>query len=539
MTTNYIDIPTELREKPLWLQYYLSPDPKRPDKKPRKHPEVKYATPEDRKANLRTLDHLLANRQLSRSGGGYQRWVDKSEGFTYVDLDRVRNPETAEIQEWALNLIRELDTYCEVSASGKGFHLVLRATLPRDYHKDPDQVEIYSGNIPNKLVALTGEVYSFCLEIKDRQEQADSLLKRAEAREFNKEAPLASERQLPSVDVPDPSYWREVFHLGSELDPKPGRIFIKGFLEEGITAIGSLSGVGKTWIGLSISHALISGEPLFGRFPVQEKANVLYLVPEMGGRKFRERMRKMRIAMDGLFFCQTVRDGACDLSDPFLLEAVKDMRPVIILDTAIRFQTGDENLSTDQAQGLGARLFNLINHGAASVICMHHRSKGAAGMEMTLENALRGSGDFGAMSDCVWGVEHARLRKGKDGDPDDYLKESQNLTRLYLECVKPRDMEPADPFVIQGRPYIDEKGDFVVLSEREEPDTKRNDDKDAAIRELAEIQPTIGLKGICRKLGVGSDRVYRVLNAVGLELHNGKWVPKETGLSPGLPDAAP
>lgn len=520
--TKFQYIPEELRQQPLWLQYYLSPDPKKPDKKPRKHPAVKYATAEDRKANLRSLDCLMANRTLA-AGGGYQRWVDKAEGYTYVDIDRVRDPETGEVQEWAQELIRELDTYCEISASGKGFHLVMRATLPRDFHKDPDQVEIYSGNIPNKLIALTGDADLPYLAIKDRQATAESLLRRAEDRQFNKEAPLAAEIQLPSVDTPDPSHWRDVFHLGSELDSRLGRVFIEGILEEGITSIGSLSGVGKTWIGLSISHALISGQPLFGRFNVEERTNVLYLVPEMGGRKFRQRMEKMRISMDGSFFCQTVRDGAIDLNDPFLLEAVGDMRPTVILDTAIRFQSGDENSSTEQAQGLGARLFNLINHGAASVICMHHRSKAAGSEDMTLENTLRGSGDFGAMSDCVWGVEHAKLNgKAKPEEKAAYVKESQLLTRLYLECVKPRDMEPADPFVIQGRPYIDNFGDFRVLSEREEP-VAGDDGKDAEILKAIENDDTISIKGICRKLDVGPDRVYRVTKENELSRVDGKW----------------
>lgn len=84
----YEHIPAELRTPQLWLQYYLSPDLKKPEKKPRKHPCVKYATPGDRAANLRSLDYLLENRPAQK---GVQRYVDKSEGFTYIDLDHVRN----------------------------------------------------------------------------------------------------------------------------------------------------------------------------------------------------------------------------------------------------------------------------------------------------------------------------------------------------------------------------------------------------------------------------------------------------------------
>lgn len=311
--------------------------------------------------------------------------------------------------------------------------------------------------------------------------------------------------------------WRDVFHMGCELDSAPGRVFIEGFLEEGITSIGSLSGVGKTWIGLSISHALTTGEPLFGRFKVREKTNVLYLVPEMGGRKFRERMVKMRIPMDGRFYCQTITDGACDLrNNPLLLAAIEDMRPVVILDTAIRFQTGEENSSTDQAQGLGAAIMNLIRHGAAAVICMHHRKKDAANEDLSLENALRGSGDFGAVSDCVWAVENARKKKGNKWDAQ-YSQESKQLTRLYLECVKPRDMEPADPFIIQGRNYIDEKGDFVVLTtaadERgmsEPPTAPAVPDKLLA---LIKADQKISLRRLARQSGMGHERIENILAA--------------------------
>lgn len=315
-------------------------------------------------------------------------------------------------------------------------------------------------------------------------------------------------------------------------------------MEEGITSIGALSGVGKTWIGLSIAHALTTGEKLFGVFPVLEKANVLYLVPEMGGRKFRARMITMHIPMDGRFFCQTITDGACDLDDPLLKAAIEDMRPVVILDTAIRFQTGEENSSTDHAQGLGAKIFQLIKYGAGAVICLHHRAKAARNEELNLENALRGSGDFGGFSDVVWAVEHARKAKGNGWDKE-YTKESKNLTRLRLECVKPRDMDPADPFVIQGRPYIDQTGDFRVLATEveeieghEESIAPVAEDLDAKLAAEIKKDPEISLRKLCAAVGAGhttvNTRVYK---------EGGKWKfrkvePASTGeLKTGFDDA--
>jgi hypothetical protein len=514
--STYQNIPTELRTPPLWVPYTNVKDPKHPEKKPRKMPWLKWRTPEDRKG-FRSLDYWLGK---SRPFDGVQRWVEKSEGFTFIDLDRVRNPETGDIEPWAQQLILDLNTYCEISPSGKGFRLVARATLERDFHKDPDQIEIYSGNI-SKLMAMTGNLYTFA-GIEDRQSECDQLLARCEKREYNKETPLADdESPLPPVEPPDPTHWREVFHTGSELSTRPAVEFIEGILAEGVTGIGSHSGVGKTWVGLCIAKSLITGKPLFGQFPVKKQnVPVLYLIPEMGGSAFRKRMAALKIPMDGMFYCQTVRDGAIDLQDPFLLEAVSDMRPVVILDTAIRFLKGDEQSSSEISQAFGSKMFNLINRGAQAVIFMQHRAKGSKNIPLTLENVFRGTTDFGAMCDCAWGLENATAPEGYNkGSKEAYLKDSEGLTRLYMECVKPRDMKPADPFVIQGKPHIDETGDFKIVTDREEP-PELEGDTDERIRKMARDNPKVSFGAIRDKFGVGNSRITKVLG----EKKNGLWV---------------
>ncbi len=204
------------------------------------------------------------------------------------------------------------------------------------------------------------------------------------------------------------------------------------------------------------------------------------------------------------------------------------MRPVVILDTAIRFQAGDEQSSSQQAQGLGAKLFALIRAGAQAVICMHHRKKDLSDQTPTLENTLRGTGDFGAMADCVWCAEYPS-RKGDSS----YLEESKMLTRIALTCVKPRDMEPADPFVIQGRPHIDQKGDFGVLDLRpEEPESSEPKPDDQKVLILIKQNPSIGQHAIRRQTGFGGSRVERILRDAKVSKINGLWVfpPSEDGM---------
>src|SRR5215203_5725254 len=47
-----------------------------------------------------------------------------------VDLDKCLDPETGEIEPWAWAIIKELDSYTELSPSGTGVHVLVRATLP-------------------------------------------------------------------------------------------------------------------------------------------------------------------------------------------------------------------------------------------------------------------------------------------------------------------------------------------------------------------------------------------------------------------------
>ena len=195
------NIPTELRTPPLWVEYYLSRDEKKPNKKPRKHPVFKYATAEDRAANFKSLDYLINNRAEPRAGGGYQRWVDKTECLVYVDLDHVRNPETGEVKPEATAIIEKLNSYTEVSSGTDGFHIVCRGTLPEDFKVEGYWIEIYSGHTRNKLIAMTGDTLGLSVTIGNRQQELEELL--AQAKSNTGHVASVSKAELAVVDEPE------------------------------------------------------------------------------------------------------------------------------------------------------------------------------------------------------------------------------------------------------------------------------------------------------------------------------------------------
>lgn len=325
--------------------------------------------------------------------------------------------------------------------------------------------------------------------------------------------------------------WLEAFHTVSELESGDVRMLIEGIMPEGVNFIGSLAGVGKTWVALSMGRALSTGESFLGRFKVAEAVPVLYLVPEMGARSFRKRCEAMGMADNCMFLCRTLRDGLMPLTDRRLLDAVRALNPVVFLDSAIRFQSGDESSSSANATGLATGLFELLRLGAPAVQCLHHSPK-LSGKEftMTLENVLRGAGDIGAMCDAVWGLQHSRRRKGQKLDKD-YIAESRQLTRLTMQCVKARDFEPAEPLVIQGRPFIDEHGDFEIISEdgMSKPLPKQRQRLDT-LRKMIQGEPQVSINRISKATGWNADAVKTQAATLGYKRDEGEWVK-------GLPSA--
>jgi len=264
----------------------------------------------------------------------------------------------------------------------------------------------------------------------------------------------------PAIEVIEPvpyESWRQLFVDGSQMSSAPYGFLIDRILtEDSSMFIAALPGHGKTLIALSMARAFIYKKKLFGHFDVLEQLPVLYLIPESGEKSFRKRMVAFELddpmrwsdptkfPDKDMFLCRTMTQGKMiALTDPALLAAV-DGR-IIFLDTAIRFGNSANENDAAENRYLSEAIFSLLYHGARAVIGVHHSPKSAEKVDnMTLENMLRGSGDLGAMLDVAWGVRQL----------------NRKTTMLHVECLKPRDFEPPAPFVLEGRPHIDETHDF-------------------------------------------------------------------------------
>jgi hypothetical protein len=207
----------------------------------------------------------------------------------------------------------------------------------------------------------------------------------------------------------------------------------------------------------------------------------------------------------------TISDGAAlDLTDPILRAAIQELKPIVFLDTAIRFSSAeDENSASHNAKGLAREVFALIYAGSPAVVCLHHRAKDAAkAEELTLENTLRGSGDLGAIADAVYGLQYDR----GDGSAT-YLKESKRLVRLRVRCVKSRDFRSPEDFRIQLEPYLDQIGDLAYIAD-DEPTGPAESEVEKLSRAIAE-NPTATKVQLQEVTGIGRNRIERLAGQGG------------------------
>src|SRR5215217_2839291 len=92
-----------------------------------------------------------------------------------VDLDGCLDRLTGEIEPWAWTIIKELDSYTEISPSGTGVHVLLRATLPEDRNRK-GRFEAYDRG---RYFTVTGEHLAGTPQaIEGRQEELRAVVRR-------------------------------------------------------------------------------------------------------------------------------------------------------------------------------------------------------------------------------------------------------------------------------------------------------------------------------------------------------------------------
>ena len=120
-------IPNELKARPQWCNWKYA----RAGEKWTKHP---YNPRTGRKASstdIMTWSNFDTVFEAYEAGGydGIGFMFSSGDPYTGVDLDGCRDPETGEVEPWAAEIIRDLDSFTELSPSGAGFHILVQGKL--------------------------------------------------------------------------------------------------------------------------------------------------------------------------------------------------------------------------------------------------------------------------------------------------------------------------------------------------------------------------------------------------------------------------
>jgi hypothetical protein len=163
---DWANIPTELQSLPQW--FVSCPDTKRPlTYSDQFHTMVG--------AEWKTRSHMLTFERAVRLALGAGQHFNKSYGigivltaedpYVIIDLDdKIHNPATDADKSLFGAIVRTLDSYTEISSSGRGAHIIVHADgITTNFRRD--RVECYSSN---RFMILTGNVVGNRRDIRER-----------------------------------------------------------------------------------------------------------------------------------------------------------------------------------------------------------------------------------------------------------------------------------------------------------------------------------------------------------------------------------
>lgn len=170
------NIPNELKKLKQWVLWAYFDDKKA--KKPIKIPLQPNGqrAESDNETTWSTFDEVYTALQNHPHGFNGIGFMFKAP-YVGFDLDDSLDPETEEIDPTALYILSRLNSYTEISPSGKGFHVIVKINkpLPQNRYKKRGLYECYE---EKRFFTFTGNVFKNQREVQWRTDEAYEVVKK-------------------------------------------------------------------------------------------------------------------------------------------------------------------------------------------------------------------------------------------------------------------------------------------------------------------------------------------------------------------------
>jgi putative DNA primase/helicase len=157
------NIPNELKDHDQWICWDTGMRDGKETKLP-KDPNGGYAQTDD-PSTWTSFGNVRVKRK-NHDGVGFVFTED--DNLVGIDLDKCRDAETGEWEDWALEVMDEMEGFIEISPSGTGAHIILEGEIPGDRRRKGN-IEIYEDG---RYFTVTGNTVSPDGEPLDENEEA-------------------------------------------------------------------------------------------------------------------------------------------------------------------------------------------------------------------------------------------------------------------------------------------------------------------------------------------------------------------------------
>jgi putative DNA primase/helicase len=272
--SRFLNIPEELRQLPQWVNWRIEQREGKPTKVPKQ--------PSGMNASSTASKTWSTFERVAQTNGqfyGIGFVFTKETGYIGIDLDKCRDPKTGETEKWALDIIKELDSYTELSQSSTGWHVIVKGSLPPGGNRK-GRVEMYDCQ---RYFCMTGALAPGIGRGTIEARDIEDLHKRMLAGKFGSHSSKAKRAKDDSASAEDFRLIGEIQKQVRTSDPAVLEEAFRTQYPERYAERNREKGnrAGKNYFRYSIEKFLArnhSAPGPVGRFPITETSNAERLV---------------------------------------------------------------------------------------------------------------------------------------------------------------------------------------------------------------------------------------------------------------------